>query len=1043
MITDTRTAELQTLHDALVERLTLLSNDLDLDEGQRELAGAWRNRLEALQRRALARLSVAFLAQVGQGKSTLIAAATGLRLDVEGSPKRWSVLPVGDGRTTLGEIRVSFEERDDILLEVEPMSRGELSRELSIFAADLWVSKAGKGGHSGGAGQAGEELNDLLRVWLAPGDDDPRAVLSELARAAVTAAELGEMLLARVDLDLRTRPFARVFANTDNGLTVLQAILRDLMRGELAAGPVPQVTRLSVPMTELGRAIDTVIDTQGIDSSAPALAIQARPDLAELLRDPDTLLVVCSGFESAPDVVCRTVLEALADKGGVPERACRLLIVDRRELDDDPNEQRRQTRLRAERVYQCADQLRHAKLSGFDNSIISIDARREAEALQRELVGMSDEERQRRLDEWEQTYQDASEAISTLQEAEFAVEARELDLRLWWAWDAAMAEEGFPERNLGLGALAWAIENSDKVQHWSHLNATVRRRGLYPKLNLVTLGGRYAAILDTQLPLRARRKVDVLVAEISNELGERQTKHLELRRDHFGRALNGYCASLTNAWRPVIADYFASPQSDELWSWCEARWGQGSGYVQAVANRIRQASASAKLEQRADLLPQSLEASLPPRPPLFSLRNVELRNFRGVEHRSLALTPTTTVLIGDNGLGKTCWLEAIAAAVATLLPGVGAGPARPLTERDVRHVVRDRNGVPDRQHQLPMHITVEAIVQGRALPWTRRIDQLPSETAIDDDDALQVMARQIGEEVRAHSDRQLPILAYYGTQRLWPNLEPDIERGEAGSRLDGYRDCLEAASTHGHMLTWMRKFTMVQVQRKQPVLQLGAIERAVVACIDEAESFEYDLALEDLTLTMRSGEVIPFRMLSDGYRNVVAMVADIAWRASVLNPQLGAHAPALAEGVVLIDEIDLHLHPKWQRRVLADLRRAFPRLQFIATTHSPFIIQSLRPGQLLNLDPGAEDVPYADQSPEDIAEHIMGVKVPQRSERRRKEADAAMRYYDLLDQLPTADEGEIARLKAELDELTAPYAENQAFVAFLDRKRALAEATLS
>jgi predicted ATP-binding protein involved in virulence len=225
------------------------------------------------------------------------------------------------------------------------------------------------------------------------------------------------------------------------------------------------------------------------------------------------------------------------------------------------------------------------------------------------------------------------------------------------------------------------------------------------------------------------------------------------------------------------------------------------------------------------------------------------------------------------------------------------------------------------------------------------------------------------------------------------------------------------------------------------VVQLRAVEDAVVSCIEDASAFHYDVKYERLVLTMHDGEELPFEILSDGYRNMVAMVADIAWRAVVLNPDLQERAPALAEGVVFIDEIDLHLHPRWQRRVLGDLRRAFPRLQFIVTTHSPFIVQSLEPGQLVNLDPqiDADAQPYANESPEDIAEKHMGIDLPQRSERRRREHEVATRYYALLDSVPDADEVELSKLEAELDRIVAPYADNQAFVAFLERKRELAK----
>ena len=87
---------------------------------------------------------------------------------------------------------------------------------------------------------------------------------------------------------------------------------------------------------------------------------------------------------------------------------------------------------------------------------------------------------------------------------------------------------------------------------------------------------------------------------------------------------------------------------------------------------------------------------------------------------------------------------------------------------------------------------------------------------------------------------------------------------------------------------------------------------------------------------------LPWMMLSDGMRSVIALAMDIAWRAVVLNPQLGAKAPEQATGIVLIDELDLALHPVWQRRIVGDLSRAFPSIQFIATTHSPQIIGSAK-----------------------------------------------------------------------------------------------------
>jgi predicted ATP-binding protein involved in virulence len=167
---------------------------------------------------------------------------------------------------------------------------------------------------------------------------------------------------------------------------------------------------------------------------------------------------------------------------------------------------------------------------------------------------------------------------------------------------------------------------------------------------------------------------------------------------------------------------------------------------------------------------------------------------------------------------------------------------------------------------------------------------------------------------------------------------------------------------------------------------------------------------------------------------MLATVADIAWRTGMLNPHLGTEAAKETPGIVLIDEVDLHLHPRWQRRVVDDLRRVFPNIQFIVSTHSPFIIQSLEPGQLVDLNAG-ETGEYAGQSIEDIAEAVMGIDLPQRSERHRKMVVAAEEYYRLLDQGQSADAAEVATIKARLDELMAPFNDNPAYVALLKAKR--------
>lgn len=102
-----------------------------------------------------------------------------------------------------------------------------------------------------------------------------------------------------------------------------------------------------------------------------------------------------------------------------------------------------------------------------------------------------------------------------------------------------------------------------------------------------------------------------------------------------------------------------------------------------------------------------------------------------------------------------------------------------------------------------------------------------------------------------------------------------------------------------------------------------------------------------IALKTVDGTILPFQMLSDGYRNVIKIMLDIATRMCILNPYLKGDALKMTPGIVIIDEIDLSLHPTWQKRIIGILKEQFPRIQFICATHSPFIIQSLDEENLL------------------------------------------------------------------------------------------------
>jgi predicted ATP-binding protein involved in virulence len=423
----------------------------------------------------------------------------------------------------------------------------------------------------------------------------------------------------------------------------------------------------------------------------------------------------------------------------------------------------------------------------------------------------------------------------------------------------------------------------------------------------------------------------------------------------------------------------------------------------------------------------------------LKIHRLELTNFRGFSQRTFTLSDQFNVLIGENGAGKTAVLDALAVGAGTFFYSINIEgiQGRSIRPDDVRRVTYLKDGIATVEEQLPVRVQCNGHVAGQDRTWTWTATSSYVNTG--DPALLLDITHRLRAQVQAGEDVLLPLIAYYGTERLWlpkrGQLQLFVDPLPPGSRFTGYVGCLDPASNQQLLLQWFKKMELVQHQQSRIIGTLEAVKTAVVRCMSGWKRVWFDINQDDLLAEAEDGRQLPFRMLSDGVRNMLAMVADIAYRAAVLNPHLGEHAAEQTPGIVLIDELDLHLHPKWQRRVVDDLRTTFPQVQFVATTHSPFIIQSLRPGELINLEEPTQSGPPS-QSIEDIAEQVMGVEVPQRSERYQKMMEAAEEYYRVLQEAKaTTSPEQREALKRRLDELSEPFSDNVAYHAFLRMER--------
>jgi predicted ATP-binding protein involved in virulence len=183
-----------------------------------------------------------------------------------------------------------------------------------------------------------------------------------------------------------------------------------------------------------------------------------------------------------------------------------------------------------------------------------------------------------------------------------------------------------------------------------------------------------------------------------------------------------------------------------------------------------------------------------------------------------------------------------------------------------------------------------------------------------------------------------------------------------------------------------------------------AVRRAILRCVPDADEIWFDPDREQIVLSIQ-GNAQPFDNLSAGQRMMLALIADLAIKAITQNAfllppdELGPPSGPLPEvlqqtpGVVLIDELDVHLHPKWQRRVATDLKETFPGIQFVCTTHSPQVIGEVKPEEIRLLD---EEVAIPPRSfgidSSRILEEVMGAPT-----RNKPVENLLRRLFELID----------------------------------------------
>jgi predicted ATP-binding protein involved in virulence len=348
---------------------------------------------------------------------------------------------------------------------------------------------------------------------------------------------------------------------------------------------------------------------------------------------------------------------------------------------------------------------------------------------------------------------------------------------------------------------------------------------------------------------------------------------------------------------------------------------------------------------------------------LLQIDRLELRNFRCFSECNIDLHASLTVLVAENAQGKTAILDAVALALEPIVAAIGGKSSPGFSPSAVHLSMGPGNTMTP---VLPMSFRAEALIAGQPVSWGRSMGTISSHSR-SSTKGLKEIAGAVEQLARAAADATtvtLPVVAYYRTDRLWTS-QNESGRSKTSERsigrLVGYDEWSTPTSSFWTFVEWYRTaFAALSSSTSKFLdhdnrieLQIASIHQAVDIAMEPtgwtsiawegraSETGFQPIAGEYISIMNATKGRLPLQFLSDGIKNMVSLVADLAYRCVRLNPHLGLDAAQQTAGVVMIDEIDMHLHPRWQQVVVELFKKAFPKVQLIVTTHSPQVLSTV------------------------------------------------------------------------------------------------------